>query len=125
MATLDELRQKAWAARDALAEAERAEKDRQNAKLVGHTFKARNSYSCPEGPKDYWPLYGLVLSAEDGGVWMFEFQRDKYGKFEIEPNVLRPSLFHGYEEIPRRSFDAAWRKFSDDLKNSAPKAKYR
>ncbi len=106
--TLDELRKKAWAARDELAEAEQKIKDRDNKKLVGKCFVARNCCSCPEGPQDYWPLYGKVLAADAGQVIMFEFQKDKDGRYEIEPHVRRGSLFGGYREIPPEDFNAAW-----------------
>jgi hypothetical protein len=117
--TLDDLRRRAWAARDELMLAETAEKNRSNASLLGKCFVARTSYSCPDGPLDYWPLYGMVLAAEDGGLRMLEFQRDKYGKYEIETSVHRASLFTGYREITKQEFQSAWQAILSEMTASA------
>ena len=119
MATLKELRLRFYEARDALMAAETAEKDRRNAALVGKCFVARTSASCPQGPEDYWLMYGMVLAAENGCLRMFEFQRDKDGRYEIEPNVLRSSLFHGYKEIPKSEFCDAWSKLFAEIGTKA------
>lgn len=122
MSHLKELQQKAWQARDALAAEEARIKNERNAALVGKCFTARNNYSCPEGPQDYWPMYGKVLAAEDGDVVMFEFQRDKSGKYEIEPSVRRSSLYSGYREISEAEFRSAWLRMVEEMNAAASAA---
>jgi hypothetical protein len=88
-----------------------AEADALNGKLVGRCFSARNNYSCPEGPKDYWFLYTRVLRAEEGSLRVFQFQIDKDGRIEIEPDrFAMASTIERQNETSQKAFDAAWAK---------------
>ena len=56
-----------------------------NKKLIGHCYKYRNSYSCPEGPGDYWYIYAKMIGlTEDGFLEAIRFQIDKHGRIEVE-----------------------------------------
>lgn len=68
----NEIRSKLWADDEVKAEAE-------NASLLGRFFKARNNYSCPEKPSDYWPLYSAVVGVQGRNVSLVQFETDKYG----------------------------------------------
>jgi hypothetical protein len=121
MNDLDALRKAAWDARDALSAAEAVERDRRNSALVGRCFTAQNCYSCPDGPSDYWPMFCKVLAAEEGGIKVFEFQRDKHGKCEIETSVFRSSLFTSVEISPA-DFAREWAAFLTKMTQEAEAA---
>lgn len=106
--SIKELREQAKKLNAAVWKAEREESDRQNAALVGRTFKFRNSYGgCDESEK--WWLYGKVIDIKDGGLLMFRFQTDNNGRIEIEPAQYKVGIADsGYQEIPEKEFDRAW-----------------
>lgn len=94
---------------------------RENAKIaktkIGKCFKYRNSYSCPEGPEDYWWLYFYITHVEDGYAMAIRFQVDKHGRIIIERDGLFPmSLnFTEYREIPLSELRDAWRMMLRDI----------
>lgn len=57
-------------------------------KHVGTYLKYRNSYSCPQGPEDYWWVYGRVTDVSGYGDFVqFEMETvavDKYGTLRVE-----------------------------------------
>lgn len=104
------LREEARKLMDCANALEVAETNASNAALVGRAFKYRNCYSCPESESDYWSLYQLVLSANDGCLQVLRFERDKYGKAEATKDVTS-----GYtlgEEITLDEFAKARDEFA-------------
>jgi hypothetical protein len=122
MTDIDELRQKSNEAREALYAAEAAERDQRNAALVGKCFRGRSSYSCPEGPDDYWLTYAKVIDTDDGQIVLFEFQCDKHGKYMVEPRHKRISLWSGYSEISEAAFRGAWLRMAEEMNSAATAA---
>ncbi len=58
-------------------------------KLVGTTWKYRNSYSCPKGKEDYWWVYRKVIDArKDGALEVFTVQIDTNAKLTIERETI-------------------------------------
>lgn len=80
-----------------------AERRAESKKLVGRYFKYRNCYSCPEKESDYWWLYVKVTGADAS----FQFQTDRYGRVEIEPDHYF-NYSGQYVEITAKEFNAAW-----------------
>jgi hypothetical protein len=73
-------------AREELWDIEKAEAIQKNTPLIGKFFKVRNCYSCPK-KDEYWWLYTTITGIDDGGSLKgWRFQKDIYGKVEIEPN---------------------------------------
>lgn len=107
MATEAQLRKIARDANEKLAAIEDQRKLAENLKLVGRHFKYRNSYSCPRKPSDYWWLYTKVIGADARGLRCFEFQIDRYGKIEIEPQKHGHHMA-GHVEIDESEFRQAW-----------------
>jgi hypothetical protein len=122
MNDIEILRQKANEARDMLYAAEETERDRRNAALIGKCFRGMSSYSCPEGPDDYWPTYAKVIGVEDGRIVLFEFSCDKFGKYVIEPRHKRTSVWSGYSEISEAAFRNAWRVMVEEMNAAATAA---
>jgi hypothetical protein len=104
MPTTAQLRAKANKAQAAAWEAERKERAKANRKLVGKTFKYRNS----GGGDEQWWLYAKVQGAKDGNLLLFKFEQTPWGH-QIEISNPRPRLTDGYVEIPAAEFKAAWR----------------
>lgn len=51
----------------------------------GKYLKYRNSYSLPEGPLDYWYMFGYVYDVKKNGTAKINhFQIDKYGTLTVE-----------------------------------------
>jgi hypothetical protein len=122
MTDLLDLRRKAEEARDALYAAEAEERDRRNAALVGKCFRGRTSYSCPEGPDDYWPVFAKVIGVEGGQLILFEFSCDKNGKYVIDPREKRTSIWSGYGEISESAFRDAWLRMVEEMNAAATAA---
>ena len=101
----DELKSIVEKARSELREIEEAESAKVNLALVGKFFKYRNRYSSD----DSWWLYTTVTSVtESGNPLAWNFQKDCYGKVEVEEDMFRPSLSDGYTEISEQEFWKAY-----------------
>jgi hypothetical protein len=87
--------------------------------LVGKCFKYRNCYSCPKGPSDYWWLYVKVIGVGDYWPIALEFQTDKDGRSEVKRNECF-SCHEGHREISAKEFNAAWRKFKNEIADIQP-----
>lgn len=104
----DELKSAIEKARAELREIEETENMKASKALVGKFFKYRNSYSCPK-PDEYWWLYTAVIGVTDeGNPRAWNFQKDIYGKVEVEEDMFRPSLSAGYTEITEQEFWKAY-----------------
>lgn len=110
-ATKDELLAKIKPLQVQLNRIEGAERRAANEPLVGRCFKYRNSYSCPEKPSDYWPLYMRVDRADDTGIWCTEFQIDLYGRAEAQKGKHYYRLMDDFQEISGAQFARAWDTF--------------
>jgi hypothetical protein len=110
MENIDALRQAARAAQIALHEAEAIQRDKDNASLIGKTFKYHNSGG---GCDKRWWYYIKVIRAKDGHLKTFAFQDMPNGQIEIETDhftMAVPLLDGSYIEIPKKEFNAAWRR---------------
>jgi hypothetical protein len=95
-------------ARDRLREIERQERQGTSQQLVGKCYRFRNSYSCPEGPQDYWPLYSRILGVdEDANCVVLQFQTDRDGDCRINRESRSPDSGCFGVEIARDEYDAA------------------
>lgn len=110
MKTEQRLQQEIALARSKLNKIESARRAKENRKFVGKCFKYQNSY----GHGDPWLLY---LRVTGGGYWLkgYKFERTSTGRFEANFDEC-VSCIDGYEEISRKEFDKAWRKFLAGLK---------
>jgi hypothetical protein len=98
----------------------------ENVKLIGQCFKYRNNYSCPEKSSDYWWLYCCVLSADEYGLRLFEFQTDKHGRIEIRPEghaVNAHSMQSGYVPISEAEYCKAWAQTLKKIQNLSAAAR--
>lgn len=98
---------------------EDAERKAQSVALVGRCFKYRNSYSCPQGPKDYWWLYVKVVGIGEHWPVSMEFETDRDGKIEIRTRECF-SRFEGHDEIKPSEFNAAWRSLQKRVAGMKP-----
>jgi len=110
MPTLEVLRKQARDAGEAISKIETEKRRKAHAKLVGRSYRYRNSYSCPEKPSDYWWMYTKVTSMDDDGYLRgLQFQVDRDGNIMIEfAHYLYHHLNGGYEPIKTVEFDRAW-----------------
>lgn len=116
----DELKSVVEKARAELREIEEAENMKASKALVGKFFKYRNSYSCPK-PDEYWWLYTAVIGVTDeGNPRAWNFQKDIYGKVEVEEDMFRPSLSAGYTEISEQEFWKAYDGIMFELNSRRP-----
>lgn len=119
MPDIEQLREAVRIANRNFHAAERAERAKNNAALVGRCFRFRNNGSCPEKRSDFWWLYAKITKVDkDGRLIAFEFQINKYGEFDCRPNVNLFCLTDGYRPIPEKQFDDAWAAFKSKLKTS-------
>lgn len=102
--TTAQLRDRANKAQHAAWEAEKKDRAKENRRLIGKTFKYRNS----GGGGDQWWLYAKVQGIKDGSLLLFKFEETPWG-IQIEIDYPRPSLTDGYTEIPMSEFKAAWK----------------
>jgi hypothetical protein len=109
-AELKKLQRQSREVQERIWEIENAEAEKETAEYVGRFFKARNSYSCPEKPSDYWWLYFKVTGFEGRFVTGFEFQRDKGGRSWSDPNVHRV-IYSDHIEISQSDWNRQWRSF--------------
>lgn len=99
---------------------ESAERKERNRALIGKCFKYHNSYSCPEKPADYWWLYARVAGlVEDGWLKVWTFEKNGYGKWEIEFDTTRYGAFENYTPIPLSEFLSQWKKAVKEIERSA------
>lgn len=116
----DELKSAIEKARSELREIEETENMKASKALVGKFFKYRNSYSCPK-PNEYWWLYTTVTGVtEEGNPLAWNFQKDIYGKVEVESDMFRPSLSSGYTEISAQEFWKAYDSIMFELNARRP-----
>ena len=116
----DELKSAIEKARSELREIEETENMKASKALVGKFFKYRNSYSCPK-PNEYWWLYTTVTGVtEEGNPLAWNFQKDIYGKVEVESDMFRPSLSAGYTEISAQEFWKAYDEIMFELNARRP-----
>lgn len=104
------LRETSAAIRQRIDKIETAERVAQANNIVGKCFKARNSYSCPETPSDYWWMYVKVLSVDEHG-WIRSvcLQIDKDGNVDVRYVEQLGSIpFQNYKQITARAFRDAW-----------------
>lgn len=101
--TAKQLRARASKASNLSYEAEAKERAKANRKMVGKTFKTRNS----GGGDDGWWLYGKVQGTKDGQLLMFTFEQTPWG-IQIEISHPRTSLNPGWLEIPKSEFLREW-----------------
>lgn len=94
---------------------ENAERRKANSKLIGKTFRYRNSYGGTG--RDWW-LYARVIKIDQyGSPVCFRFQTDCDGKIEIDQNYSAPyTLNGGYQEITKTEFRKAWRVVKNKIK---------
>ena len=101
----DELNRIIKKAQEELHKINDAEAAKANKTLVGKFFKYRNRDSS----EDSWWLYTAVTGITDNGypiAWNFE--KDCYGKIEVESARFTPSLLGGYIEITEKEFMKAY-----------------
>jgi hypothetical protein len=94
-------------ARAKLDEAESAERDKINARLIGRCFRYQNSYG---GDKEKWWLYMRVTRVDDGSLRAMRFEEDCYGRVNVDPNawIMHGEISYGWKPISRSDFDMAW-----------------
>jgi len=115
MNRLKELKAEARRIGEQIDEIETAARRETNNKKVGRYFKTRNSYSCPEKPSDYWWLYAKCTRMNDDGfLYAFNFQTDRYGKMEVEPDRHSYHM-QDYSPCSKAEFKRAWRKFQTNI----------
>lgn len=108
--TVDVLNRQIAIARNKVWKIEAAERYEKAKKLIGKSFRYRNSYSCPEGEKDRWWLYMRVTGvSKDGFLTVFSFQIDKDGQITIEPEKRRMHESNLGEPITLKKFRHAWK----------------
>ncbi len=116
MEQIEQLRDTARKAQEAIGEIEAKERREKNAKLVGKTFRMRNSYSCPEKPSDYWWIWAKCTRMDKSGfLWAFKFQTDRYGSITISPDEYSYHMQH-YDLVSPAVYDRAWRKLQAKIK---------
>ncbi len=103
------------AARVELWRLEAQEAEDRNRAFIGKCFKYRNCFSCPQGPEDYWWMYGKVLSVQGTSIQMWQFQTDKYGEISISPSATCAQMTSNYQEIPLAEFNQAWQATMEKL----------
>lgn len=109
--TLEMLRKASQTAQHALWQAEAAERDKANAKLIGKCFKYRNS----SGGTEKWWLYIKITAVDDGNLRAFKFQQYSSGEINIQSNDF---IYHGrsltenggYIKIATKEFNREWAK---------------
>src|SRR5581483_1710586 len=105
MEQLSELEATARAVGEKIDAIKTKERKAANQKKVGRYYKTRNSYSCPENPSDYWWLYAKCTRMDNEGfLYAFKFQTDKYGKIEIESDAHSYHMQH-YDPCTKAEFD--------------------
>lgn len=95
-------------AREEVSRRQAERRDRINRKLIGRTFKRRNSYGTPG---EFWYLYGQIVNVAGGNVRMRTFEWAADGKIMIEQDgVVCGETFPPTEwtEIPLDEFKEAW-----------------
>lgn len=122
MENIETLRQAARTAQSALYEAEAIQRDKDNAALVGKTFKYHNAGG---GCDKRWWYYIKVIRTKDGHLRTFAFQDMPNGQIEIETDhfMMAGSLLGGgYVEIPKKEFNAAWKRIAAKIAKLPPNA---
>lgn len=119
--SLQKIVDQGYAAKRELSVIEDAEKMTAHRKLIGKCFSYSNSYSCPQGPGDRWPLYSIVTGVDGSTIETFSFQTCKYGITSIENKGCFSTATLG-SEISGAEFAKAWDKQLADIKNIADKA---
>jgi hypothetical protein len=105
MSKRDELMQEMAILRKQIDEIDNAAKAKENAALLGKSFKYHNSY----GDGEKWWFYITVTSVtSDGSLKAFSFQTDCHGKIEIRRDTY--FLQHSHIPITRREFMREWKK---------------
>lgn len=74
--------------------------------LVGTCLKYRNSYSCPQGPEDYWFAYMKLVAIKDQAWVAHEFQIDKNGELSLTKEKYVP-IYSTKDPLP-----SGWVKIS-------------
>lgn len=87
-------------------------------KLIGHCYKYRSSYSCPEKQSDYWWLYIQVLKIESADFCCVNtFQKSSDGHIRFEFNKINPlSLIIDRSEIPLTVYNQEKKKLIKFIK---------
>jgi hypothetical protein len=85
-------------------------------KLLGTTYRYRNSYSCPEKPSDYWWLYVKVVAIEGGAFLTEQFQTDKHGDSDYKPRHYLMNLNDGYKPVAASVYAAEKKKLLHAIK---------
>lgn len=117
MEQIEQLREQARSAAEKIDAIETRERRAKNAKLVGKTFRTRNSYSCPEKPSDYWWLWAKCTRMDEHGfLYAFKFQTDKYGNVEIKPDDYSYHMQH-YDPVSPAKYNAAWKALKAKINN--------
>lgn len=112
---IEELRNTAREAGEAISRHEIAERKKANLKKVGRTYKTRNSYSCPEKSSDYWWVYEKVTHMDgEGFLHTFCFQTDKNGQICVEEDRFAYHMQYG-SPIKSAEFGRAWAKVVDRI----------
>lgn len=124
MSNKDDLLRTIAEAQAKLQEIQAQEDAEKNARLIGRCFKYRNSYPSPSEPGDYWWLYVRVMETSERGLFLYRFQRDKYGRIEIEPADRSFAMLSlGYEEITLNEYLEAWQSIFADIQRMDEKIK--
>jgi hypothetical protein len=101
-------------AKNELWKIEEIEEKEKNKLFVGKFFKYHNCYSCPE-PEDYWWQYTAVeFMEDDGGLVSWNFEKDMYGKIEIETKTSF-QLLDNHIEISEEEFYVAYESMIMEL----------
>lgn len=111
----EELRKEAARLRDELWKREYATRAGLNRPMVGKCFVYENSYGVSDGCRK-WPLYAYVSGLDDMGYpkgWCF--QRTTRDHVEIELNRTFSTLLDGAKPLPRRQFEAAYKRILKTL----------
>lgn len=105
----EKLKQASLEIRAELCSREVAAYHEKNMQHVGKCFVARNCYSCPEKKSDYWNVYYMVLSLNDGnGVDVLQLQIDRDGNAFIQKTSSYVHLLG--KKISRAAFAKAANK---------------
>lgn len=95
---------------------EGAERDKENAALIGRCFRTRNKYSCPQSDDERWWLYLRVNAIKDGHLEVLTFQNDKQGRITIEQReFFVAKSISDYQEISQAAFTDAWLNLLNDI----------
>lgn len=116
----DELKFIIEKARLELSELEANERLKGNQSFVGKFFKYRNCYSCPKEDEYWWLYIAINQVSDDGALLSWNFQKDIYGRIEIQEDRIYLPLDR-YIEISEKEFREAYYNLIQEINVRSPK----